>query len=313
MQRYGFVLRGARASLLVALFLATGCGAAPEMASAAPDYPASGGTQQAGYPSPMPAGADEAGVAAAPAQGKATGAAGAAQPSVPGAQPRSQPGAPPAPAPANAKSVSNAEPKSTAPKPLIAYTGALSMLADGEQIPDKLDGIVGVAESFGGHLAGRTNDSVKVKIPSDSYREAVSKIEKIAEVTERNVHADDVTAEFRDLEVRLENLKATRKRLEEFLAKTSTLADMLTLERELERVSTEMDVIAGRLRMMRDMTSMSELSVRIAARPKPVIQVVENKTPPPPPPPPPPRAIDLPVPWLGTLGMDTLLTLPTPS
>jgi len=233
----------------------------------------------------------------------------ASAPSVPGVANGSP--APGAPAPQNAKSISSADPKTTAPKPLIAYTGSLAMLADGDQISDKLDGIVTIAESYGGHLGGRTNDTVNVKIPSDSYREAVSKIEKIAEVTERNVRAQDVTAEFRDLEVRLENLKATRKRLDEFLGKTTTLADMLTLERELERVSTEMDVIAGRLRLLREQTSLSELSVRMVAKPKSIAQVVETKTPPPAPPP--PRAIDLPVPWLGALGMDTLLSLQNPS
>jgi hypothetical protein len=290
-------LRRARAGALCALFLLTGCGAAPEMAVSAP----------ADYAGPAPAGPMPQ-AAAMPAQ------AGAAQADLGAAPGRPAPASPgnsvPSPAPASAKS-QTAEVKSTAPKPLIAYNGELGMTVDGDAVASTLDGVVAVAESYGGHLAGRSNDSVKIKVPSDSFREAFSKVEKLGEVTARSVRAEDVTAEFRDLEVRLENLRATRKRLEEFLSRAGTLTDMLTLERELERVSTEMDVIAGRLRVMREMTSMSELSVRLAARPKPTAVVV---TPPPPPPPaPPPRTIDLPVPWLGTLGIDNLLRMETPS
>ncbi len=286
-------LRRARAGALCALFLFTGCGAAaPEMAISAPaDYAAKGTVSPMGSPSPM---------AAQPGAQEDLGAA-------PGRPQPASPAAPaPTPAPAGAKS-QTAGVKSTAPKPLIAYNGELGMMVDGEAMATTLDGVVAVAESYGGHLAGRSNDSVKIKVPSDAFREAFSKVEKLGEVTARSVRAEDVTAEFRDLEVRLENLKATRKRLEEFLSRAGTLTDMLTLERELERVSTEMDVIAGRLRVMREMTSMSELSVRLAARPKPTAVVVT------PPPETPPRTIDLPVPWLGTLGIDNLLRMETPS
>ena len=69
--------------------------------------------------------------------------------------------------------------------------------------------------------------------------------------------ADDVSEEFHDLEVRLGNLRATRTRLQEFLGRATGINDMLTVEKELERVALEIDHIEGRLEFLRTRAAMS--------------------------------------------------------
>ncbi len=194
------------------------------------------------------------------------------------------------------------------PNVMILYTGDMSLQVPEGEISKSIDEAVSIAERFGGYLGGRTNATVKLKIPSGSFREALTEIEKLGVVGHENINADDVTAEFHDLEVRLENLKATRKRVEEFLARATTLADMLTVQRELERIAAEMDSISGRLRFLREHTAFSTLTISLSAivRPTPVVAA----QPPPPPPAPPARTVDLPVPWFATLGIGPLLTLP---
>ena len=156
-----------------------------------------------------------------------------------------------------------------------------------------------------GHIAGRKDQSVQIKVPSASFREAMTKIEAIGGVVNRSVTADDVSEEFHDLEVRLGNLRGTRTRLQEFLGKANGIQDMLTVERELERVALEIDRIEGRLEFLRTRASMSVISVALTPKPKVVPIVVVT------PPPPPPRhvAVDLPIPWVGEVGIDPLLSL----
>ncbi len=281
---------------LVALGLFSGCGSAPPAMAEAPSAP-----HDMGGPSPAAPMAGDAG-APAPSPGQAP------------MSPKSElhqvtPAAPGAPA--GAKSATQ-EGKSSdkASQALILYTGEVALTVDADRVAATIDAAVDAAESVGGHLAGRTNDTVKVKVPSARFREGLQKIEKLGLVTNEVINAEDVTAEYKDAEVRLENLRATRKRLEEFLAKAGTMTDMLTVERELERVAKEMDVLSGRLRFLKEHTAFSVLTVRLTAKPKTVPVVVQ--TPPPPPPPPPPRAIDLPVSWFGSLGVDELLRLPAP-
>jgi len=265
-------------------------------------------------PQAPPQVAADAPAGAAPRAPQAAPQSGAPQQQQPGdapSAPQKAQAAPGTAAPAGAKTSTATKDEQRVSQALIVYTGDVALTVDADQVARTIDSIVDAAESVGGHLAGRTNDTVKVKVPSQRFREGLQKIEKLGMLTSSNISAEDVTAEFKDAEVRLDNLRATRKRLEEFLARAGTMADMLTVERELERVAKEMDVLTGRLRFLKEHTAFSLLTVRLTAKAKPVSVVVKEAPPPPPPaPPPPPRSIDLPVSWFGTLGVQELLRLP---
>ncbi len=212
------------------------------------------------------------------------------------------------PAPADARPAKNAGPATRAP--VIIYQGDLRMMADEDAIPKTIDKVIDVAESLGGHLAGRKDQSVSVKVPSAGFREAMTKIEALGGVIGRSVTADDVSEEFHDLEVQLGNLRATRTRLQEFLGKATGIADMLTVEHELERVGKEIDRIEGRLEFLRTRATMSLISVAMSPKPKVAAPIVAVAAPAAPPPPPPRRAsVDLPIPWVSELGIDPLMSL----
>lgn len=188
--------------------------------------------------------------------------------------------------------------------PMVVYQGELALRVDAGQAPEAIDAVVTLAETLGGHLAGRDDGRVVVKIPSRRFREAMSQVDAEFEVERRSVRAEDVTAEFKDLEVRLENLRATRKRLEQLLEKTGSLADTLTVEKELERVASEVDRIQGRLRFLRNHTSFSTLTVAVAERAKSTPVIVATN------PPVPRRDLAIPQPWVDRLGVDALVHIP---
>jgi hypothetical protein len=284
--------------LVVAMIVVqTGCAAsrpamAPEAKVAASDSVAPAAPAQAGSPAPAPP---------PPAPVPFSSPAPAPAPGVPSTPQASTPATP-------TKSVDTKSAKSAGPTtraPVIIYQGSLGMTADEEGIPKTIDKIIDVAESVGGHIAGRKDQSVQIKVPSANFRDAMTKIESIGGVVSRSVTADDVSEEFHDLEVRLGNLRSTRTRLQEFLAKANGINDMLTVERELERVALEIDRIEGRLEFLRTRASMSVISVALTAKPKPVAPIVVAT-----PPTPPLRAgVDLPIPWVGEIGIDPLLSL----
>jgi hypothetical protein len=290
-------LLGTLPLLLSLLAAQTGCGASAKAASAPPVAQSS--YAQAGYPASAPGMATPGteSVSAAPAAPMSSPAASPASKAVLGSP---APGAPTTPAAAHAK---NAGPTSRAP--VIIYQGDLRMMADEDAIPKTIDKVIDVAESFGGHLAGRKDQSVQIKVPSASFREAMTKIESIGGVTGRSVTADDVSEEFHDLEVRLGNLRATRTRLQEFLTRATGIQDMLTVERELERVATEIDRIEGRLEFLRTRAAMSVIAVSLSPKPKVAAPIVVAQ------PSQPPRrpTVDLPIPWVSEVGIDPLLSL----
>ncbi|HVK67591.1 MAG TPA: DUF4349 domain-containing protein [Polyangium sp.] len=215
-------------------------------------------------------------------------------------------GAKPAPGGKKTEGTSEAQqPQEKPATPLLIYTGRVGMeVAESTVIPGTLDKIIDMAESYGGYLASRSDAAVVIRVPSRHFRDTLTALEKLGEVKRRSVSAEDVSEEFHDLEVRLQNLKSVQKRLQEFLAKAVNVNDALQVERELERVGREIDQIEGRMRFLRARATFSTITVDISAKPKQQQQVVAQGTPPPP-----PRTIDLPIDWISRIGLETLMTL----
>ncbi len=227
----------------------------------------------------------------------------AAAPPVAMAESKREP-TPTQPTATNAKTASATATKTTeaqAPEFLIMYDGEVTMGVDDGKIADTIDRIIDVSESVGGHLAGRKDLGVGIRVPSARFREALGKIAALGDVLHESVTAEDVSEEYHDAEVQLANLKATRQRLQDFLAKSMSMSDMLTLERELERVSMDIDRIEGRMRFLREHAAYSTLTVALVARAKSQPVVAGGKVTAA------PRVMRLRAEWLDDLGVPKLI------
>jgi hypothetical protein len=182
---------------------------------------------------------------------------------------------------------------------MLVYTADLDLQTPREQVAATLDRVIETATAVGGYLLRRTDTSVQVRVPAARFLEGMRRVEDFGEVLHRSISAQDVSEEFHDLEVRLQNLRAVRRRLEEFLSRAGSMADALQVERELERVSREIDVIEGRMRFLSTRVAFSLLTVNVHARPDTAVAAG--------PPIPPRRALQLPVPWFHRIGLETLL------
>lgn len=185
------------------------------------------------------------------------------------------------------------------PAPMLVYTADIDLQTERDRVVATIDRVIETATGMGGYLLRRTDNSVQVRIPSARFRESLRVVEDFGEVVHRSVAAQDVSEEYRDLEVRLQNLRAVRRRLEEFLARAGSMTDALQVERELERITREIDTIEGRLRFLGTRVSFSLVTVNV--RPRPEISIAAG------PPIPPRRAIDLPVEWFRRIGLERLL------
>jgi len=243
-------------------------------------------------PAPMPA----APMRAAPTGARTMSATGSAPPSRAAA--KTAPAAPPpAPTPRTARSVES--PVDVAQAPLVIYAGELQMMADEDRFASTIDKAIDVAESFGGYLGARRDASVQLRVPSAHFRDALTKLETLGAVVHRSVSASDVSEEVHDGEVRLKNLRATRTRLEDLLVKAPNVQDTLAVERELERIAQEMDVLEGRLQFLKSRAAFSQIDLALTAKPKIAPRVAEAER----------RYVALPFPWLNELGVDKLLTI----
>jgi hypothetical protein len=176
--------------------------------------------------------------------------------------------------------------------PLLIYTAQITMAVF--EVNAALSAIEDLGRELGGFLSRRDDTSITIRVPVTAFDTAVRRIEKTGDMLHRNVTAQDVTEEYRDLEIRIRNARAVRDRLEQLLAKATKVEESVVVERELERVAGELERLEGRIKFLRDRAAFSTITV--AFQPKQQQELA--KTP-----------FRLPVPWLNELGLGRLLRL----
>jgi hypothetical protein len=104
--------------------------------------------------------------------------------------------------------------------------------------------------------------SVTIKVHPSKYEETMKALRKIGLLIEENSSTSDVTQEYYDLSARLDNAEATRARYLEILAtRTGTVHDILEVEREIERVTENIEVLKGQLRYLDSQVGLSTITV----------------------------------------------------
>lgn len=177
-------------------------------------------------------------------------------------------------------------------QPMLIYTAGLRVVVD--EVKASMARIEAMTRELGGFLARRDDASITIRVPANRFDEALARVTALGEVLQRRITVDDVTEEYLDLEVRLQNLRAIRARLEKLLARATKVEEAVLLERELARVAGEMERIEGRMKLLRDQAAFSTITVSLTARRREDVNRAAPR---------------LPVTWLDELGLGRLMRL----
>ncbi len=191
-----------------------------------------------------------------------------------------QPGLPPA----------ESTPTDQSRKPLLIYSARLGLAVF--KVQEQLDTIEKLAKERGGYLVTRTQNEIRVRVPAEHFQAAIEAILKLGDVNFRQVTTDDVTAEYTDLEIRLNNALSVRSRLQALLDKAQKVEEALQVERELQRLTDEIETMKGRLKLLQELAAYSTIDVAFQERSSALKSRVE-----------------LPFPWLESMGLEHLLSL----
>ena len=212
-------------------------------------------------------------------------AGGESEPQSPPA-PQPLPSEPPAPPP----DPTGDTPTDQSRRPMLVYRARLGLAVF--KVQEQLDTIEAMTKDQGGYLVARTQNEIRVRVPAERFQEAVDAILKLGDVNFRQVATDDVTAEYTDLEIRLKNALDVRARLQLLLHKAQKVEEAIQVERELLRLTDEIETMKGRLKLLRELAAYSTIDVAFSERSSPLQSRVA-----------------LPFPWLETLGLQHLLNL----
>ena len=154
---------------------------------------------------------------------------------------------------------------------LIAYTVSMSLsVADADETKSK---ILEQIKSYNGFIVRETGNEISARIPSEYLDEFLPNIKILGKIEYESKTGTDITDQYRDNVIRLDSLKNVRDRYIELLEKAINVSDILSIERELERVILEIERMEGRIRQAELSVSYSLVSVRFSAdrtRPGPI-------------------------------------------
>jgi hypothetical protein len=117
------------------------------------------------------------------------------------------------------------------------------------------------AKASGGWVVRSDNESAELRVPDAKLEFVMKEIAEIGDVDEREIVGVDVTEEFFDVQLRLENLENIRKRYTELLGKANAVGEALPVEKELERVTLEIELLKGRQQFLKSSVSFASLRV----------------------------------------------------
>lgn len=141
----------------------------------------------------------------------------------------------------------------------LAYTTRLGITTG--NVSQAVQKSVAIAEKYHGYPVFSSNNSVQLKIPVENAAKTLLDVEKLGEVTSRQIEASDVTENYVDTEVRLDNLKKMQKRLTALLEKAKNVEETLKIEKELSRITTELERYQARMKNLILQTSMVDVHI----------------------------------------------------
>lgn len=148
---------------------------------------------------------------------------------------------------------------------------AASISIEVEIVQEKVTEIRGISEMLGGFVeqmstyggSDRYHANMTVRVPQDQFLPAVDRISALGKVQSQNLGNEDVTEEFIDIEARLKSSLLEEKSILSLLDKVEKISDILTIERELSRVRSEIEKYQGRLNFLNRRVDLATINVNL--------------------------------------------------
>jgi hypothetical protein len=208
--------------------------------------------------------------------------------------PKSPPAPPPAAQPAEAKPAPD-KPKTEIANEareasMLVYTARVTMAV--YQVDQGLAAVERLAQESGGYLSLKKDREITIRVPRARFQAVLAQVDKIGDVLHRDIQAEDVTDEYVDVEIRIKNGRAMQARLKELLDR-APVKEALEIEKELHRVTEDLERLEGKLKLLKDKIAYSTITVTFQPR---NVSLQASR-------------VRMPFPWLSELGLPRLLSL----
>jgi len=141
----------------------------------------------------------------------------------------------------------------------------------------------------GGYVRRMNNQSLVIAIPVPKAEAVLQEISKLGVVLSLQTEGEDVTRQVTDTAIRIENLQHSRKRLLALLEQAGKVDEMVKVEREITRVTTELEQLQSAQKTLQNRVQFVTMTIQFRA----AAQQPAPKS-------------DAPIVWVNQLGADLL-------
>ena len=149
---------------------------------------------------------------------------------------------------------------------MVTFRADISMVVD--DLTDATNRANAAIATLGGYAANESIDlsstgsaALTFRVPAANFAAAKERLAEIGRVTGQNQVADDVTAQYTDLESRVATMRASITRLQGLLVEATDVGQIAVLEGELTRREAELESIEAQRRVLADQVDMATISV----------------------------------------------------
>jgi hypothetical protein len=128
--------------------------------------------------------------------------------------------------------------------------------------------ITRIADEQKGYVVSKSNYRITIRIESEKLEPTIQQVSKLGKMTSKSVSTTDVSDNYADIKIRLDNAEKARTRYLELLAKAENVEAALKVEKELERLNTEIDQLRGQMIKMEHDVRFSTLTVSVNQKQK---------------------------------------------
>lgn len=126
-----------------------------------------------------------------------------------------------------------------------------------------------LAVKYRGYIVNSSETATTLRIPITGYHDLIAEIEKLGKVKDKNLTGQDVTEDYRDLEIWLDSAEKSRQRYLSLLDKAEKVEEILSIEREIERLNREIEQYKGKLQRMAHLVQYATITVNTIDEIKP--------------------------------------------
>jgi len=154
---------------------------------------------------------------------------------------------------------------------LVIQESWVSLLT--KNVKETVDKILDYAKSSGGYMVNSSTNNadespsatVVIRVPESKLRPTLDFLRGIAiKVVSENLTGEDVTDQYVDIEARLSTLNKTKLKFEEILDKAVKVEDILTVQREIINLQSQIDSLKGQQQYLEKSAQMAKITIYLS-------------------------------------------------